>query len=92
MVFFAASAPRTQSGKAARSKGTKNFSNDELTLLLELIEKVLPIGNEFWELNVDFHKEKFLEINRNATQSRKNFTDLKMKNLSQETPPFPELH
>jgi hypothetical protein len=63
---IAARTSRTQSGKAARSKGTKNSSN-KLTSFLELIEKVLPTGNELWELVVDLQKEKFPEMNWNAT-------------------------
>ncbi len=66
-----ACAPRYQSGKASRSKGTKNFSNDELNSILELIKKVLPTGNEFWELVVKLHKEKFLEMNQNAASIKK---------------------
>ena len=62
----AAHAPRAQGSKAVRSKGSKNFSNDELNSLLELIEKVLPTGNDFWELVAKLHKERFGVMNQNA--------------------------
>ena len=62
---------RTQSGKPSRSKGTKNFSNDELSSILELIEKVLPTGNDFWELVVELHKEKFPEMGWNVASIKK---------------------
>jgi hypothetical protein len=88
----AAHVPRYQSGKASRTKGTKNFSNDELNSLLELIEKVLPTGNEFWELVVDLHKEKFPEMNQNAASIKKNSTNWPTRNLELEILPFPALH
>jgi hypothetical protein len=44
LTSAAASASRTQASKAIRPKESKNFGNDEL------IEKVLPTGNEFLEL------------------------------------------
>jgi hypothetical protein len=88
-----ARASRSQStSKGARTKGMKNFGNDDIQSMLDLIEKVLPTGNEFWELVADLHKERFSATKRNAVSIIFFFTNLQMKNLAQETPQFHLLH
>ncbi len=68
-----ARASRSQAhSKGARTKGTKNFGNDEINSVLDLIEKVLPTGNELWELVADLHKERFSGMNCNATSIKNN--------------------
>jgi hypothetical protein len=61
---------------AVRPKGSKNFDNDELNSLLELIEKVLPTGSKFWDLVCELHKERYGFMNRNAVSIKKKFYKL----------------
>jgi hypothetical protein len=69
--------PRAQVPKAAvRPKGSKNFGNDELNSLLELIEKMLPTGSEFWDLVCELHRERYENMNRNAVSIKKKFYKL----------------
>ncbi len=52
----AASSLRNSVNATARSRGgVKNYSNDELSSLLECIRRVLPIGNDQWELVAELH-------------------------------------
>jgi hypothetical protein len=54
----------------------KNYSNEELSALLECIRRVIPIGNEHWELVADLHAIQYAHCSRNADSIKKKFYKL----------------
>lgn len=59
--------------QGAGTKGTKNFGKG-IYSMLDLIEMILPTGNEFWELVEDSYDKQFIGMNCNATPMKKILT------------------
>jgi hypothetical protein len=47
-----------------RMAGTKNYSNDELMSMLQCIRRVLPIGNDMWQMVAELHALNFPHCNQ----------------------------
>ncbi len=51
--------------------GVKNYSSEEISALLDSIRRVLPMGNEQWELVADLHSVHFAYCNRSGDSIKK---------------------
>jgi hypothetical protein len=62
-------------GGTAR-RGVTNYSSDETNALMQCIRRVLPIGNDQWELVAELHGMKYTTNPRNAESIKRKFYSL----------------
>ncbi len=71
MAAVSAAASRaTASAKQTRG-GAKNYSSEEINALFESIRRILPTGNDQWELVADLHSVHFACCNRSGESIKK---------------------
>jgi hypothetical protein len=68
VVVGSATAPVAVSGGAGfvNCGGVKNYSDNEVSMMLQCIHSVLPIGNNQWELVAELHGIQFPQCSRTA--------------------------
>ncbi len=56
--------------------GIKNYSEFEISSLLQCIRRVVPIGNDQWELVAELHRMQFSKFSRTADSIKRKFSSL----------------
>jgi hypothetical protein len=56
--------------------GIKNYSEFEVSSLLQCIRRVVPIGNNQWELVAELHRMQFSKFSRTADSIKRKFSSL----------------
>jgi hypothetical protein len=69
--------------------GVKNYSSKEIFALFESISRVLPMGNEHWELVADLHSVHFANCNQSGDSIKKNLQASKFTAENRESFYFP---
>ena len=83
-----AAAATTTTTKYTRGS-VKNYSSEEIFALFESIRRVLPTGNEQWELVADLHSVHFANCNRSGDSIKKNLQASKCTAKNRESFYFP---
>ena len=79
-----------QQATRQRRSGTKNYSNDELLLLLRCIQRVLPIGQDMWEMVACLHEMEYSHCQRDAKSIKTKYLHLANEKPSTGNPNMPE--
>jgi hypothetical protein len=79
-----------QQATRQRRSGTKNYSNDELLSLLRCIQRVLPIGQDMWEMVARLHSMEYSHCQRDAKSIKTKYLRLANEKPSTGNPNMPE--
>ena len=76
MAAVSIAASRATAAAKQTRGGAKNYSSEEINALLESIRRILPTGNNQWELVADLHSVHFACCNRSGESIKKKFYKL----------------
>ena len=79
-----------QQAPRQRRSGTKNYSNDELMSLLHCVQRVLPIGQDMWEMVARLHAIEYSHCQRDAKSIKTKYLRLANEKPSTGNPTIPE--
>jgi len=82
--------PAAQQTTRQRRSGSKNYSNDELLSLLQCIKRVLPIGQDMWEMVARLHAINYPQHQRDGKSIKTKYLRLANEKPSTGNPIMPE--
>lgn len=85
----AAGASSMAPAASKRARRGVNYTADEVNVLLDLVEKHLPLGGQMWEQVATEHSVSYPQTDRDAASLRKKFQDLYKKKVPTGDPHIP---